>query len=896
MNGAPRENASDPAQAIPDDPTALRDGLQRLGYTALVIDGAAVKFTGLRCGHPGYLLLLAGKIVDANCSQNCFLRDALIEQLQVAIQSSPAAEELDSTNGNADGAAEEPEPPLQESPPNTDGQPPKPKPIPPCFENFPVDLQNLKQWVNWRYEWRADKQGKHKWTKPPYQPNGKFAKANNPNTWSDFDTVRKAYQSEGFDGVGFAPSRDDPFVIFDLDHCLNDQGTIIDPQFTDYVKRLASYTERSPGGDGLRVIVKAKLPAGRRRKGHFEVYNQEHYLTITGNTFPIGSAPLPIVERQVEVEAIHAQVFAEKKQPEQKQQQNPQSQSHPEKTDSDELDEATLLSKARAAKNGSKFTALYDQGHRQSQGFNSTSEADLSLCYMLAFWTGRNRDRMDSLFRKSALFRDKWNRDDYREKTLNEAIRGCKQIYRKPVALFIKDSMALARSWADRTIELPEGRILQRWQNKFWRWNGACYAEENDEIIRTEVWNFLRDEAHLQDKDRKQVLPQAHTVNETLDALRAHCQLPAYIPTPPCWIGNASLKPDTGTSIPVRNGLLALSTRELRPPNPQWFDFCVINTNYDEHARCDEWIKFLTDLWPEDHQSRACLQEIFGYLLTSDMSQQKSFMLIGPRRSGKGTIARILAALLGSEAVVKPALADFTFQFGLECLINKTLAIMSDTRDSNPAAAGMLAERLLAISGEDSLSVPRKYLPAWNGPLRVRFLLLSNQLPAFADASGALPGRFILLRTTKSYFDKEDPTLFSRLSPELPGILNWALDGWERLQERGHFVQPDAVKDMVQDLANIANPLAIFIDDACELHSEKSTTIGELHRQYVDWCRDRAMKPDYITIFSRNLRAAHPEFHFDKPHNQPRRICGIAPSLTWRAEFTQRHRERRDRV
>jgi putative DNA primase/helicase len=274
---------------------------------------------------------------------------------------------------------------------------------------------------------------------------------------------------------------------------------------------------------------------------------------------------------------------------------------------------------------------------------------------------------------------------------------------------------------------------------------------------------------------------------------------------------------------------------------------------------------------------------MFGYFVAGDTSQQKSFMIIGPPRSGKGTIASVVANLLGPQSVVRPALADFNFQFGLEPLINKSLAIMSDARLGNAFQAGLLVERLLAISGEDSISVPRKYLPAWNGQLRVRFLALSNELPAFVDPSGALPSRFILLKTNKSYLGREDPTLFGRLAKEMPGILNWALDGWERLQERGHFVQPDAVREMAEDLASMANPLSAFIEEACELGPDKTTTIGQLHRQYVDWCKNAGIRPNPPTIFSRDLRAAHPEFNFFRPHGQPRRIGGIAPSYTWRA-------------
>src|SRR5262249_36771760 len=140
------------------------------------------------------------------------------------------------------------------------------------------------------------------------------------------------------------------------------------------------------------------------------------------------------------------------------------------------------------------------------------------------------------------------------------------------------DSMLLATEWAKDKIEPPEGRILRRWQSKFWRWNGACYVEDTDEAIRTEIWNFLKYDTILKNREGKFIAPKTHVVNETFDALKAYCQLPTSIRTP-SWLTRPSF-PSDGLFIPVQNGLLRLSTRELVPANPNWFDFSVINATY----------------------------------------------------------------------------------------------------------------------------------------------------------------------------------------------------------------------------------------------------------------------------------------------------------------------------
>jgi putative DNA primase/helicase len=155
----------------------------------------------------------------------------------------------------------------------------------PIFENIPADLTARPQWVNWRFERRNGKP-----TKRPVQPDGSAASATDPATWSPFDFVRTAYETANEDpifrrrfcGVGFVLTDADPFVAFDFDHCLDVKFNIIDPRVAEFVRRLNSYTEITPSGCGLRVIVHAKLPPQGRKLGNFECYAAERFVTLTG--------------------------------------------------------------------------------------------------------------------------------------------------------------------------------------------------------------------------------------------------------------------------------------------------------------------------------------------------------------------------------------------------------------------------------------------------------------------------------------------------------------------------------------------------------------------------------------------------------------------------------------
>jgi putative DNA primase/helicase len=253
------------------------------------------------------------------------------------------------------------------------------------------------------------------------------------------------------------------------------------------------------------------------------------------------------------------------------------------------------------------------------------------------------------------------------------------------------------------------------------------------------------------------------------------------------------------------------------------------------------------------------LQEIFGYALTPDTRFQKILMLIGPKRSGKGVTGRVLRRLVGDRNTCSPTLASFGLDFGKQVLVGKSLAVISDARLSGRTDMASVAETLLSISGEDPQTIPRKFLPDWNGKLAVRFLILTNELPRIGDASGALASRFVVLPLTTSFFGREDLGLFDKLVVELPGILNWALAGRDRLYERGHFRQPKSGDALVEALDELGSPEKTFLRDRCQVRVGASVSQKTLFDAWRQWCQENGRdNPGTTQIFGRNLRAALP--------------------------------------
>ena len=172
-------------------------------------------------------------------------------------------------------------------------------------------------------------------------------------------------------------------------------------------------------------------------------------------------------------------------------------------------------------------------------------------------------------------------------------------------------------------------------------------------------------------------------------------------------------------------------------------------------------------MWGDDDASILLLKEYFGYVLSGRLDMQKMLMLIGPTRSGKGTIARVLTKLMGGRRnVAGPTLASLSTNFGLAPLIGKPLAIISDARLGN-IPSHTVVERLLSITGEDQLDIDRKYREHWTGKLPTRFVVMTNELPRFSDSSGTIAHRLLILQMTESFLGREDHDLDAKLEPEL---------------------------------------------------------------------------------------------------------------------------------
>jgi P4 family phage/plasmid primase-like protien len=456
-----------------------------------------------------------------------------------------------------------------------------------------------------------------------------------------------------------------------------------------------------------------------------------------------------------------------------------------------------------------------------------------------------------------------------------------------PVNEAADDPHRLARLFlADHATK--DGPAVRWWREEFHRWDRFAYRvlpdkevraelaerikREFDRIHRLALWEKEKEDADAEAsgiEGEKSKPPVARKVTTRLLAdvtlaLSGMTLLPGTVEQPSWLTDDEPFTPEH--VLACNNTLLHLPSladgleRCQHPLTPAFFSPNALNYDYDPAAPPpDDWLRFLDQLWPGDQQAVDTLQEWFGYCLLPDTRHHKMLFVAGPKRSGKGTIARVLRELVGDRNACAPTLAGMGTNFGMAPLLGKTLAVISDARLSGRSDAAVVVERLLSISGEDAQTIDRKNRSHVTTRLPVRFVILTNELPRLSDASGALVGRLIVLRMTQSWFGREDTGLTQRLLGELPGILLWALEGWKRLRARGRFLQPESGGQLVRDLEDLSSPIGAFVRERCEVGPGYEEQVKDLYRAWKGWCEDKGKEhPGDEQTFGRNLRAALP--------------------------------------
>ena len=723
----------------------------------------------------------------------------------------------------------------------------------------PAALVDRDQWVLYDVD------------KVPHNANtGRAASSTDPATWVDFQTAtRKA--TNGFAGIGYVFSVDDPFVGVDLDHCRDPETEAINLEATEIITELNSYTEISPSGTGVHIIIKAELPSGgRRRNGHFECYSEGRYFTVTGDH--LAGTPTTIEPRQEQLDAAFRRIFPERK-------NNGNGRPKPRGGFSPfHVTDNEILEAAFAASNRDKVRRLWSG---DTSDYPSQSEVDQALCNHLAFYTGNDPGRINELFQQSGLMREKWEREDYRNRTINSAIAVTTETWTPRSSRHHENSDRATSHGSNNhsagvvneTSDPPDvGKIFDLLTQghhdtgnadriQLLHGDGLRYCEELRKYIcydgkkwtsdatgtakkmaKETMLEFLRQAFDKEDPKAKgfaRLSLNANRIKAALDLLQ--CEVPiraADLDTNP-WLLN------------FENGTYDLKVGELRDHRREDYITKIVPFPYNPDAKCERFLAFLHQTMGATEDSglgeleRAerlvrYLQKTFGYAITGDVSEKAVYCFFGPIDAGKTTLLE----------TIRYPLAEYSHQILIDSLMvrhnqetNNTLADLADlkgarfvtTSEGEDGQRWAQAKLKYLSAGMGKIKTCRKYENPITFEATHKLFLDSNYKPVVKGDDDAVWNRLKPIPFTVSVpTDQIDRGLGEKLQAEAEGILAWLVEGCRRWQAEG-LDQPEEVEAANQSWRSEMDPLPDFLADCCEIDPNAFCQVTTFRKAYEAW-------------------------------------------------------------
>ena len=704
------------------------------------------------------------------------------------------------------------------------------------FENIPEELAQRNQWV----AWSGEKRENGKMTKIPINPNtGKFAKVNDPSTWSSFQKAVEYLQSNRLNGIGFVFTGTDPFVGIDLDNCIDNETHGLTPAAASAVKLFGSYTEFSPSGKGLHIIAKGRLPEHGRKQGDIEMYDRDRFFTFTGNI--ADGTPREVIECQDALLDFHRQYFSS---PAGIETATTLKNTHP-------LDDDNIIQKAMSAANGAKFKRLWVGDHSE---YPSQSEADLALCRMLAYWTDGDHQEIDRLFQQSGLFRPKWSEshgsNTYGQMTIDKALSNGIGIHGHSVQTAnqpdpeqpkfnLTDLGNAERLVHHHGLDIRYCHIWKSWLI----WDGQRWVIDKTDRIKQLAKKVVRSiyteaEQVSDSSERREIAKHAmrSESNHSLTAMvsRAESEVP--------------ISPDMLDKDPwlfnCANGTLDLQLGKLRTHRREDYITKMVPVDYNPEATHHLWDSFLGRVLDGDQDLISFLQRAVGYSLTGLTDEQCLFILHGLGANGKTTFLQAVSEIMDDYAMQTPTETLLVKGKGA---IPNDVARLKGARfvtASEAEAEQRLAENLIKqMTGGDKMSARFLHQEYFDFIPTHKLFLGTNHKPVIKGTDHAIWRRIRLIPFEVTIpEDERDTRMPEKLRNEAEGILAWAVEGCRLWRAEG-LVMPTAVKEATEGYRSEMDVIAQFVEDCCERGERLTVASHELYKAFTEWCEINGEQP-----------------------------------------------------
>lgn len=286
--------------------------------------------------------------------------------------------------------------------------------------------------------------------------------------------------------------------------------------------------------------------------------------------------------------------------------------------------------------------------------------------------------------------------------------------------------------------------------------------------------------------------------------------------------------------------------------------------DFEPGAACPTWTRFLADTFAGDAEMLDYVQRLAGYALCGQRGEHLLPILYGSGANGKSTFLVTLQAMLGQYAsTAAPGLLikqhGTEHPTGLADLQGRRLVVVTETGE----AGRLNEEQVKSLTGGDRITARRMRQDFYTFEPSHLLMMQTNHKPRVSGTDDGIWRRLRLVPFTVTVPpEKRDPRLPEKLRAELPGILQWAFEGWRKYQTHG-FETPEAVKAATSDYRSASDQVGAFIEERCNLFPGATSRAGDLYRAYVDWCKEAGEHPRTQREFG--MRLAERGFEKSRP-------------------------------
>lgn len=699
--------------------------------------------------------------------------------------------------------------------------------------NAMQELMDMKIWMLWR--WGKDKNGNP--TKVPFAISGGSSGTNKEwsHTWGTYKDALAAKEKFHAAGIGFKIPEN--YFFLDID-----DRELSDPLVQTLLARFDSYTEYSVSGTGIHIYGKCdfnKLPTIYDKEKNIKLDSQFYQnnrkigleLYVGGITNRFAAFTGNIIEDKPLRECTAALLTTLDKN-----MRKAKKIKYSKKRDGDRVI-FDIVCNLRKQKNGEKFKRLYDEGDISDYG--SQSEADAALCALIAFRTGPNFGDIDEIFRSSALYREKWEREDYREATIATGIDACHGIFHKSKMehpYFIKFNEQTGEAYV--SVPLLAKYVREHLRYVLVRDNGkqglmkyvyenGCYRLYADNMLMGIIKQYIA--------DYDEELVKMGKVSETLQ----------HITTDLNYVSQEDLNAEEDL-INFSNGLLRITANNatLAPHSPDILSTIQIPCSWTgRETPTPVFDRYMYTLTNGDKAIEQLLLEFIGVCISNikGWRMKKALFLVGDGDTGKSQLKSLVERLLGKGNFIGIDLKEIEARFGTGAVYGTRLAGSSDMSFLSVDELKTFKK----ITGGDSLYAEFKGQQAFEFTYNGLLWFCMNRLPKFGGDDGKwVYDRIMVVRCPNVIpKDKQDKTLLDKMYAERDGIVFKAIKALQQVIANGYrFSEPESLSLAREKYMSENNTVVSFFDECmCEWPDgkiNKHCTTGRIYKVYQGWCRE----------------------------------------------------------